>query len=229
MRGNEIKKLLIGFTIITISILYNRVSNTTAGRNIAFPPLMQQSATPPSPLIVSPKPAEPGILSGQPVILPPPVSSIDQAISAQTLLNSLPVAVTTVQKISGQLIPGKVWTMRGPDGEIKVKAGILYQGRVVAVLHFNPLDSRVLPIGMHTRVYQLHQKAFQIQTIKTQLTDIVHKLKILPVAEFRKPETSWIFPIVLGNAIVSHLKVYYDGIHIVPDYPANQEMTYYGQ
>ncbi len=36
-----------------------------------------------------------------------------------------------------------------------------------------------------------------------------------------------------GDSVVflhfSLLRVYYDGIHIVSDYPANQEMTCYGQ
>jgi len=95
-----------------------------------------------------------------------------------------------------------------------------------AVLHFNPLDGSVLPFGIHTSIYQ---NTHQIQAVKARLTTVIHELKILPVAEFREPEACWVFPVALGNTIVAYLKVYYDGIHIVPDYPANQKMTYYGQ
>jgi hypothetical protein len=161
---------------------------------------------------------------------PPPAGlpGTGQIIPLKTLLSNLSAAVVTVQKLTHQLVPGKVWTMRAPAGEIEVKAGILYQGSVVAVLHFNPQDGTVLPLGMHPRIYQI-QTSNTIQMIKSQLPSIVSKLKILPTAEFREPEASWIFPVALGNTIVAHLKVYYDGVHIVPDYPANQEMAYYGQ
>ena len=43
------------------------------------------------------------------------------------------------------------------------------------------------------------------------------------------PEACWLFPVALGDTIVAHVKVYYDGIHIVQDYAGNQEMMFYGQ
>jgi hypothetical protein len=97
---------------------------------------------------------------------PPPAGlpGTAQIIPLKTLLSNLSAAVVTVQKLTHQLVPGKVWTMRAPAGEIE-----------------------------------------------------------------GEPEASWVFPVALGNTIVAHLKVYYDGVHIVPDYPANQEMAYYGQ
>ncbi|RUM74161.1 MAG: hypothetical protein DSZ10_02120, partial [Sulfurovum sp.] len=94
--------------------------------------------------------------------------------------------------------------MRGPAGEIEEKAGVLYQGSVVAVLHFNPLDGTVLPLGIHPRACQ---PPLQVQAVKTRLGAVIHELKILPVAEFMEPEASWSFPVALGNAIVAHLKV----------------------
>ncbi len=211
------------FTVITVLMLFCVASYAGTEQN-TFPPLLVQQPAAQSP--VSPEPPAPGTPPEPPVAPPPPGPGIGQTIPAQTLLNNLPTAVTTVQKIGSQLTPGKVWTMQGPAGEIEVKAGILYQGSVVAVLHFNPLDGSVLPLGIHPSAYQ---NTNQIQAIKTRLTTVIRELKILPAAEFMEPEASWSFPVALGNTIVVHLKVYYDGIHIVPDYTANQEMTYYGQ
>ncbi len=221
------KKVLVVFALITLSMPLCLVSYSMAEQNTAPPLLAQQPATqPPLPGVSPAGPPAPGTPPGPPVAPPPPGSGIGQTIPAQTLLNNLPAAVTTVQKIGSQLTPGKVWTRLGPAGEIEVKAGVMYQGSVVAVLHFNPQDGSVLPLGIHARIYQ---DTRQIQAVKARLTTIIHGLRILPVAEFREPEASWCFPVALGNAIVAHLKVYYDGLHIVPDYPANQEMTYYGQ
>ena len=224
------KKFFAVFTALTLSTLFYPVSYSMAEQNTVPPLLVQQpAAQPPPPGVLPsapPAPPAPGTPPGPPVAPPPPGPGIGQAIPEQTLLNNLPTAVTTVQKIGSRLTPGKVWTMRGPAGEVEVKTGILYQGSVVAVLHFNPLDGSVFPLGIHTRTYQ---NTNQLQAIKTRLTTVINGLKILPVAEFLEPEASWCFPVALGNTIVAHLKVYYDGIHIVPDYPANQEMTYYGQ
>ena len=221
------KKNFIVFTVITLSMLFCLVPYSMAEQNTAPPLLVQQPAAhPPLPGISPVGPPAPRIPPRPPLAPPPPGPGTGQTIPAQTLLKNLPTAVTTVQKIGNQLTPGKVWTLQGPAGETEVKAGILYQGSVVAVLHFNPLDGSVLPLGIHPRVYQ---NTCQIQAVKSRLTTLIHELRILPAAEFREPEASWVFPVALGNTIVAHLKVYYDGIHIVPDYPANQEMTYYGQ
>ncbi len=221
------KKVFLVFTVITLSMLFCLVPYSMAEQSTVPPLLVQQPVAQPLPPGVSPVgPPAPGTPPGPPVPPPPPGPGIGQTIPVQTLLNNLSTAVTTVQKIGSQLTPGKVWTTQGPTGEIEIKAGILYQGSVVAVLHFSPLDGSVLPLGIHPRIYQ---NTCQIQAVKARLTTIIHELKILPAAEFREPEVSWAFPIALGSTIVAHLKVYYDGIHIVPDYPANQEMRYYGQ
>ncbi len=221
------KKIFIVFIVVNFSMFLCLAPYVMAEQNSAPPLLVQQPIAQPLPSRVAPEgPPPPRTPPGPPAAPPPLSSSIGQTIPIQTLLNNLSTAITTVQKISGKLTPGKVWTTKGPAGEIEIKAGILYQGSVVAVLHFNPVNGKVLPIGIHPRVYQ---NICQIQAIKEQLTTIVHELRILPAAEFREREASWAFPIVLGNTIVAHLKVYCDGIHIVPDYPANQEMRYYGQ
>jgi hypothetical protein len=116
--------------------------------------------------------------------------------------------------------------MRAPGGELEIKAGLLYEGVAVAVLHFNPRDGSLLPLGVNPRVYQ---SSVQIQAIKNRLDAVIRDLKILPAAEFVEPEASWSFPIAAGDTMVARLKVYYDGIYVMQDYPANQEMMFYGQ
>jgi len=218
------KKGVFFLTMAVILVLFWVIPYSEAQQNPA-PPLLTQPiiSQPPAPT-VSPNPTVTGTVPPPP--LRPP--SIGQIIPAKTLLSNLPAAVTTVQKLTGQLTPGKVWIRRAPAGEVELKAGILYQGTVVAVLHFSPQDGSLLPLGIHPRIYQIPASSI-IQIIKNQLPHIIRELRILSAAEFREPEASWIFPVALGNTIVSHIKVYYDGIHIVPDYPANQEMSYYRQ
>jgi len=69
-----------------------------------------------------------------------------------------------------------------------------------------------LPLGVNPQVYQSN---IPIQTVKTKLTGALPQLKILPAAEFMEPETCWSFPVALGNAVVAHIKIYYDGIHVM--------------
>ena len=209
------KKGVFFLTMAVILVLFWVIPYSDAQQNPAPPLLTQPIISQPQPPVTRP-------------VAPPPGTLSMGIIPIKTLLSNLPAAVTTAQKITNQLTPGKVWIKRAPAGEIELKAGILYQGTVVAVLHFNPQDGSLLPLGIHPRIYQIPAKNM-IQVIKNQLPNIIRELKILSAAEFREPEASWVFPVALGNTIVSHIKVYYDGIHIVPDYPANQEMSYYGQ
>ena len=131
-----------------------------------------------------------------------------------------------MKNLNRLLAPGKAWIMRAPGGEIEIKGGLLYQNIAVAFLHFDPIDGSILPCGINPHVYQSN---IQLQSIKSKLLSTVSKLKILPVAEFLESEACWSFPVVMNNIIVTHLKIYYDGIHVLPDYAANQEMTFYGQ
>ncbi len=134
--------------------------------------------------------------------------------------------MATAKKAKVYLTPGKIWTTVGPRGEIEIKAAILYDGTAVAVLHFSPVDGSLLPLGVHPIV---NSSSVQIENIKNNLPSIVNALEVLNGAEYREPENSWVVPLAYKGMIVAHLKIYADGIHIVPDYPANQEMQLYGK
>jgi len=153
---------------------------------------------------------------------PPQIANTLNAIP----LNKALLAVETARKAKSYLTAGKIWTKIGPRGETEVKAAILYEGTAVGVLHFNPINGSLLPLGVHPIV---SGTVAQIENIRSNLPAIVRALEVLNGAEYREPESVWVVPLAYRGMIVAHLKVYVDGIHIVPDYPANQEMQLYGR
>ncbi len=151
---------------------------------------------------------------------PPLISSSPNSIYTLQTSKAL-LAVETAKKAKAYLTAGKIWTMTGPRGEMEIKAAILYEGTAVAVLHFSPIDGSLLPLGFHPIVSKVSVK---IENIEKSLPAIIKSLKVLDGAEYREPESVWAVPLAYKGMIVAHLKIFVDGIHIVPDYPANQEM-----
>ena len=168
-------------------------------------------------------------IAPQPV--PPAQSmSVSSRIPQESVKNAS-FAVITAQKAKKYLMPGKVWSMVGPRGEVEIKAAIIYDGIAVAVLHFNSSDGMLLPLGIHPVEIGVSPQVIEqvIKNVKRNLPAIVNSLEILNGAEYREPESVWCVPLAYKDMIVAHLKIYVDGIHIVPDYPANQEMQAYGK
>ena len=122
--------------------------------------------------------------------------------------------------------PGPVWIMKAPAGEVVVKAAILYQGVAVGALEFSPVDGVLLPKGYKLRVYNV---SVSVEQVKRELPGIIAKLQVLTGAEYREPEACWVVPLAVEGKIVAHLKVYYDGVRVIPDYPVDQEMRAYGR
>ena len=152
---------------------------------------------------------------------PPQIGSL-----SKIQLSNASLAVATAKKAKSYLTAGKVWAVIGPRGETDIKAAILYDGTAVAVLHFNPEDGSILLLGVHPIVGMTTD---QIENIKKEVPAIVEGLEVLDGAEYREPENAWVVPLAYKNMIIAHLKIYVDGIHIIPDYPANQEMQLYGR
>jgi hypothetical protein len=171
----------------------------------------------PAPQVVPPGPPSPPGVPGIPVA---------QTIPLQTLTAQFEQAKETALQLNKLLLAGKVWAMCAPGGELEVKAGLTYQGVAVALLRFDPQTGQVLPTGVNPHVYTGNTS---LTEIKKSLSAVVQNLKILPVAEFMEPEACWAFPVTYRNFIVAHVKIYYDGVHVVQDYGANQEMSFYGQ
>ena len=188
------------------------------------PPPPGQVPPPPQQGVVQPPPPAPGMTPPPP---PPPQPGSPSTGVYQDIINNASLAVATAQKAKAYLSAGTVWSMTGPRGEVEVKAAIVYDGTAVAVLHFNPSSGSILPLGID--VVETGVSPQLIENIKRKLPTIVSSLKILNGAEFRAPESAWCIPLAYKNMIVAHLKIYTDGTHIIPNYPANQEMQAYGK
>ncbi len=133
--------------------------------------------------------------------------------------------LSTAKRARSYLKPGKVWAIRGPGGELQIRGGIVYQGVVVSVLEFNPINGNVLPAEYRPIVYQQNVST---ESLQNKLISIVNNLQILEGVWYREPEGCWIVPLAYRGEIITTLRVYYDGIHIVPNYEASREMAYYG-
>ena len=201
---------------VVLTLVLALIGGMTMANAQDKPPLLNTPSgpgygqTPPPPAGNVPPPPPGGPLSGIQLNLP----------------GNAVTAVATARKVKAYLTPGNVWIMTAPRGEVEVKAAIIYDGMAVAVLHFNPQDGALLPLGIHPRAFGVNPP---LETIKRTLPSIVGDLEVLNGAEYREPENAWIIPLAYKGMIVAHLKIYADGIHVVPDYPANQEMRAYGK
>ncbi len=139
------------------------------------------------------------------------------------VLKKINISILSAENAKEYFMPGKLWTVVARRGEIEIKAAVLYKGIAVFAIHFDPINGSLLPCGVHPPVYHKISSLI-INKIKENLSCIVKELKILKGAEFRERENCWVIPIVYHEIIVAHLKVYRDGIHIIPDYKAEQEM-----
>lgn len=185
-----------------------------------------QTVLPPPPGQVLPPPPP-----GQPAPPPPPPEQdtfqpqVNRPFNGVQLKNAS-LAVATAKKAKPYLTAGRIWTMIGPRGDVEIKAAILYDRIAATVLHFNPVDGSILPLGVLPIV---SRTTIQLIKIKDKLPAIIRAIEVLDGAEYREPENAWVVPLAYKDMIVGYLKIYVDGIHVVPDYPANQEMQVYGK
>jgi len=209
------------------------------GAQVAVPPAPPAGALPSAPgtapppptgTVPPPPPPPPGGPGAVPSPPPPPGGPAAPAPPPRAernlplaFLHNGPRAVEAARAARPMLTAGKVWSRRAPGGERQLKAAILYQGMAVGVLEFSPLDGTLLPVGYHPRIYSPVAPP-ALERVKREVAGIVSRLEVLDGAEFRAPEASWVVPLAEGGMIVSHLKIYYDGVHVIPDFPANQEM-----
>ncbi len=130
-------------------------------------------------------------------------------------------AVLTAKNTKRHLKPGKVWVSRTPGGEVVIKAALLYKYAVVGILEFSPVTGNLLPKGYHDTSFKV---TVSISGIRKKMKNIVGELNLLDVVEYREPERNFAIPLAHEGKIVAHLKVHYDGEHVVPDYPVMQEI-----
>ncbi len=166
-----------------------------------------------------PPPPPPGQNPPQGQVPPPPPPGQSPIIPN---LNNLQKVLTTSTEIKPYLRPGKIWATKTPNGEIDLKAAIMYDNYVIATIHFNPCTGQILPEGYNAHCFNLNTTSDQIQN---SLNSLIRHITILNAAEYREPESSWAVPITYQGMIIAHIKIYYTGEAIVPDYPAQQELA----
>ena len=197
------------------------------GSSIAYaqnlPPLILQGSQTPPPSGGNPPP-----LSPAPGTNPPPEPNQPPVSTnmPQNLLANIPRAVQTAEIVLKYIHPGKVWLVRGPQGETVLKGAILYQGVALDTIRFDPMTGNTIPCGYNPRV---PNASVSIELVKRKLCEVIKGLKIAPGVEYREPEACMIIPIIHEFKIVAHIKIYQDGIHVVPDYIVTQEMNAYGK
>ena len=135
-------------------------------------------------------------------------------------------AIELADRVIRRLSPGLVWTIRGPEGELELKGGVLYQGRLVGFIRFNPRTLDVLPLGYRARIYRAnvdYKRAYR------KLRKVVRNLDVLRGARYIEPERCWGIPVVYRGKIVFELKVREDGSRVVPYYKEEDEMRALGR
>ena len=154
-----------------------------------------------------------------------PVKLIQEPVSTFSLpsdfLRNASTAVQTAHSLKALLKPGKVWISKTPRGEVVIKAALMYEGVPVGSLEFDPITGEILPKGYHPSTF--NQK-IPLEKVKHKVQEIIPKLSVLNGAEFRMPESCWVVPLAIDGKIVSHVKIFYDGKHVVPDYPLENEL-----
>lgn len=189
---------------------------------MGFPPPIGGVAPPPP----AGGPVPPPPPGGGPVPPPPGGVQPPSLAGGWTIPDNALKAVEIAKEVKKYILPGKIWMMRGPAGDMEIKAALVYQGVALDVLRFNPINGELLACGFNPKAYSC---TVSLDAVRSRLPTIMAGLVVLEGAEYREPEACWAVPLACGGKIVAHIKVYYDGIHVVPDYPATQEMNYYGR
>ncbi|WP_457567442.1 hypothetical protein [Desulfurobacterium sp.] len=174
------------------------------------PVLPDSSVAPPGQFLQQPPPAMPP----RPPAAPPP------AMPPLEIASLAEKAVTAVKEAKPYFSSGKIWQAVSPRGEKEVKGAVIYEGRIVAVVKFDPVTGTVLPEGFRLAAPNV---SISENLLRKELERVIREMKPLDGAEYREPERCWVVPLSLNGKIVGHVKVSEDGRFIVPDYPAEQE------
>ena len=205
-------------TYIVIAMVIGMVISWELGAGVAQVPPPPVLGVPGR--VVSPPPEDLSPREGR--VSPPLPPGINELPSLENAGRAVGMAERTVRLIK----PGKIWIRTGPAGEIVFKVALLYQGRCVSTLEFDPETGSLLPKGFHSFRFK---PSVTKQKVGEILPGILENLHVLRGAEYRDRELAWSVPLAVQDVIVACLKVSRDGTHIIPDYPAEQEMQAYGR
>ena len=126
---------------------------TTHAQDTPVAPVPGEQAPPPGPEEGGPGPKrDPKNGPGPRGERPPPPPHPDEVQSPITPVDpsAAPVAVKTAADTLAALTVGQVWSHTLPHGEQQVQASLVFQGKEVARLEFDPATGALLARGQHT-------------------------------------------------------------------------------
>ncbi len=183
------------------------------------PPITTPAPPPPENPPIHP----PGIPTGAPSPPPSPAPSplIQNQNTLEAIFKNIPNAIETAKKVLTYSKRGKIWIHTAPMGEKEIKAGIVYNNVIIGVIRFSAFNGEILPEGFNERYFQIN---ININSLYTKFKQIKKELKVVEGVEYIDPESCFAIPVVYNGKIVFKIKVYSDGIHVIPDYPAMEEI-----
>ena len=137
----------------------------------------------------------------------------------------LPKVYSVANTVLSNIKIGKMWEIKGPLQEHTIKVVLLYQNRAICAIEVDPATGKILPVGY--RPQNLSDTQIKVaDELRSKLKEEVKHLKISPSAEYMMPEAAWCVPITYKNMKVGKIKITYNGVYVIPDYPLEQEMNF---
>ncbi len=146
-------------------------------------------------------------------------------VDEKLVLGNVVRALSSARAIVGALSLSKWWIKESPIDGVSVKIAILYRGFAVGIIELSPVDGKPLPCGFHPRIPEL---IVAQKELSDSVDLLASNLRIVEGVEYREREMSFAVPVAFGNLMVSHINIYCDGIHVLPDYLVMQEMKLFG-
>ncbi|MHA1312173.1 MAG: hypothetical protein ACTSQO_14760 [Candidatus Helarchaeota archaeon] len=130
-------------------------------------------------------------------------------------------AIEQVKKLIPYLFIGPVFVHRRINGEINVEVPLMYNGFALDRIHFDLRTNSPAPKGHNPFYFNIKVDK---KRIKLRMEKILSELKVLDATEFRDPESAWAIPLVWNHFIIAHIKVNFENLEILQDYPLTQEV-----
>ncbi len=142
-------------------------------------------------------------------------------VNEEVVLGNVSRALSSARAVGGLLSVSKWWIRRSPVGGVEAKVAVIYREFPVGIIELSPVDGRPLPCGFYPRIPELVATEDMLSESVKLLSG---GLRVVEAVEYREREMSFAVPIAFKTLMVSHLNIYYDGVHVLPDYLIMQEM-----
>ena len=191
----------------------------------------QDNPPPPAPAAdrALPRPPGPGPRGDR-----PPGPEADQSPAQPVDPKAAPVAVKTADATLAGLTAGQVWARTAPRGEQEVRASLVFNGKEVACLDFDPATGSLRARGEGRPLPPVPPAPApatpaNLDPVKTKLADILKGLSIGQGAEIMPREGFWKVPLIFQNRVVGELHVSGDGTKVMEDFAAARDAAIFAR